>query len=146
MRRDWSSRLRRLASRDGARAVEAVAYLALARAAVVALPFPVLARRLGVRWAETPAVASDDPASYRVGWAVAAAARRVPWRSECLEQAVAAKVMLRRRGIDSTLYLGVARDPFEAHAWLRVGTLHVTGGQDVARYAVVASFAGVDRR
>ncbi|HEX8744014.1 MAG TPA: lasso peptide biosynthesis B2 protein [Thermoleophilaceae bacterium] len=146
MRRGWSSSIRRLASRDGARAAEAVAYLALARAAVIAVPFRVLARRLGVAQAETPASAGPPPASLRVAWAVDAAARRVPWRSECLEQAIAAKAMLRRRGIESTLYLGMARDPVVAHAWLRVGDLNVTGGRDVGRYAVVASFADVERR
>ena len=146
MRRGWSSSARRLASRDGARAVEAVAYLALARVAVLALPLRVISPRLGVLRAETPTAGPIDPASYRVGRAIGAAARRVPWRSECLEQAIAAKTMLRRRGVHSTLYLGVARDPIEAHAWVRVGTLHVTGGQDVARYAVVASFADVERR
>ena len=41
---------------------------------------------------------------------------------------------------------GVAKDPFVAHAWLRVGALNVTGGQDIGRYAVVASFADVERR
>lgn len=146
MRRGWSSRIRRLLSRDGAQVAEAIAYLALARVAVLALPFRVLTRRLGVRHAETPAIAGADPASRRVAWAIAAAARRAPWRSECLEQAIAAKAMLRRRGIASTLYLGMARDPVAAHAWLRVGDTNVTGGPDVARYAVVASFADVDGR
>lgn len=146
MRRGWSSRARRLLSRDGAWVAEAIACLALARVAVIALPFRVLARRLGVRHAETPANVSVDPASGRVAWAIAAAARRAPWRSECLEQAIAAKAMLRRRRIASTLYLGVARDPFAAHAWLRVGDTNVTGGRDVSRYAVVASFADVDGR
>lgn len=146
MRRGWSGRARRLVSRDGADAAEALACLALARVAVIALPFRMLAPRLGVRQAETPAIAGPHPASRRVAWAVAAAARRAPWRSECLEQAIAAKAMLRRRGIASTLYLGMARDPVTAHAWLRVGDLNVTGGRDVTRYAVVASFADVDRR
>ena len=144
MRRGWSNQARRLLSRDGARAAEALAYLALARAAVIVLPFRVLSRRLGVRHAETPAAATSDPASRRVAWAIAAAARRAPWRTECLEQAVAAKAMLRRRGIPSTLYLGMARNPTAAHAWLRVGDLNVTGGRDVAQYAVVASFADLD--
>jgi hypothetical protein len=146
MRRDWSSRARRLLSRDGARVAEAVAYLALARVAVVALPFRMLARRLGIRHAETPAGAGVHPASSRVAWAIVAAARRAPWRAECLEQAIAAKAMLRRRGIASTLYLGMTQDPVAAHAWLRVGDMNVTGGRDVARYAVVASFADSDSR
>jgi Transglutaminase-like superfamily len=145
MRRGWYRRVRRLVSRDGVRIAEALAYLALARLAVVLLPFRLIAPRLGVRRAETPPAAGLPPASRGVAWAVAAAARRTPWRSECLEQAIAAKAMLRRRGIQSTLYLGVARDPVAAHAWLRVGELNVTGGQDVARYAVVASFADIER-
>ena len=145
MRRGWSSRARRLLSRDGARVAEALGCLALARVAVIALPFRVLARGLGVRHAETP-VAGVPPASHRVAWAIGAAARRAPWRSECLEQAIAAKAMLRRRGIGSTLYLGMGRDPVAAHAWLRVGDTNVTGGRDVARYTVVASFADVDGR
>ena len=146
MRRGWSSRVRRLASRDGAQFAEAIAYLALARIAVIAFPFRVLAARLGVRQAETSAVAAPHPALHRVAWAIAAASRRAPWRSGCLEQAIAAKAMLRRRRISSTLYLGVGRDPVAAHAWLRVGDLNVTGGRDVARYAIVASFADTDRR
>jgi hypothetical protein len=146
MRRGWFARPRRLVSRDGARLVEAVGCLALARLAVVALPFRVLARRLGVPHAETSMTASLDPSARRVAWAIGAAARRAPWRAECLEQAIAAKAMLRRRGIASTLYLGMARDPVAAHAWLRVGDVNVTGGRDVTRYAVVASCADVERR
>ena len=38
----------------------------------------------------------------------------------CLEKALAGKWMLRRRGISSTMYVGMARDgeKFVAHAWL----------------------------
>ena len=144
MRRGSSSRARRLLSRDGARVAEAMTCLALARLAVIVLPFRLVARRLGVKRAETPESARPDPASHGVAWAIAAAARRAPWRTECLEQALAAKAMLRRRGIASTLYLGMARDPVAAHAWVRVGDLNVTGGRDVARYAIVATFADVE--
>jgi hypothetical protein len=80
-----------------------------------------------------------------VGWAVAVAARRTPWRSLCLEQAIAAKMMLRRRGIASTMYLGVTARPVHAHAWVRIGDLNVTGGSDVDRFAVVAMFADAER-
>src|SRR3954463_9653285 len=137
---------RRLASRDGALAAEAVACLALARLAVLVLPFRWLAPRLGVQRGETPSAVALHPASRRVGWAGAAASQGTPGRTKCREQAIAAKAMLRLRGIESTLYLGVDREPFVAHAWLRVGDLHVTGGQDVSRYAVVASFAEIGRR
>jgi acyl CoA:acetate/3-ketoacid CoA transferase beta subunit len=54
-------------------------------------------------------------------------------------------MMLRRRGIASTMYLGVVRTPFESHAWLRVGEMDVTGGAQVDRYAVLATFADAGR-
>ena len=121
-------------------------FLALARLAVLIVPFRMIAPRLGVSRAETPETPVFDPVPVGVAWAVGAAARRAPWRAACLEQALAAKAMLRRRGIESTLYLGVTQDPVAAHAWVRVGDLNVTGGQNVARYAVVASFADVELR
>jgi len=78
----------------------------------------------------------------RIKWAVAAAARILPWNPVCLPQAVAAQWMLRRRGIPSTFYLGT--DPanqYAAHAWVRAGRIVVTGGDDPRRYTVVSTFA-----
>jgi len=48
-------------------------------------------------------------------------AGRVPWRAKCLEQALAAKMMLRRRKIANELYLGVKQEENKmlAHAWLQ---------------------------
>jgi hypothetical protein len=119
-------------------------WLGLARIAVLRLPFRLIEPRLGQRMAESSQeIAGGEPAG-RIGWAIRAAARRTPWRSRCLEQAIAGKIMLRRRRIPSTMYLGVAV-PFEAHAWLRVGTVNVIGGGDLERYAVLATFADPER-
>jgi hypothetical protein len=122
---------------------EAMMRLAVARLMIVALPFRMTAARLGELETETPH--EDDPAAQaalkRVRWAVLAASRRAPWRCRCLEQAIAAKRMLRARGVPSTLYLGVARrKPAEAHAWLRCGTVFVCGGDGATRFAVVSCF------
>jgi hypothetical protein len=154
MRRASSpSALRRLRALSWAERVllaEAVVFLAAARAAVVLLPFRVLARGLGTHMAEAASPRANEPERLRgFTWALGAAAARTPWRSACLEQAIAAKAMLRRRGIPTTLYLGVARPPdggaIAAHAWLRSGTVPVTGGSDVEGYAVVATFADEPR-
>ena len=128
-------------------AIEATAWLALARLGILLMRFPALARRLGVPMTES--TQNDDeprrPELRRIAWAIGAASRRAPWRCKCLEQAVAAKMMLRRRGLASTLYLGVAREesgaPAQAHAWVRCGSYYVTGGEDRARYTVVSTLA-----
>lgn len=65
-----------------------------------------------------------------VGWAVRRVAAYFPDSAMCLAQALAARAMLRRRGIASVLHLGVARPketPFEAHAWLDAAGVEVTG-------------------
>jgi hypothetical protein len=56
----------------------------------------------------------------RIGWAVRAAAQRVPGADTCLVQALAAEALLARHGHVSQLRIGIARigAGIEAHAWL----------------------------
>jgi hypothetical protein len=67
----------------------------------------------------------------RLSWAIAVAAKHVPWRSDCLIQVVAAHRWMRRYHLRPDFYLGVTKADdgvFAAHAWLRYGDLTVTGG------------------
>jgi len=62
----------------------------------------------------------DDP--YAMGLRLSAAVRRVlealPWDPRCLTTSLVLSAMLARRGIPSTLVIGVRPDPFGAHAWV----------------------------
>ena len=144
--------LRRLTWGDRRLLAEAVLSLAAARLLVLSTPFRRLSRRLGTRGRESSTAAHTEAglrALREVAWALQAAARRLPWRCACLEQGIAGKMMLRRRGMASTLYLGVAREgeagsPATAHAWLRSGPVVITGAAGRERYAVVATFADGD--
>ena len=67
----------------------------------------------------------------RLSWAIRVAAARVPWRSDCLPQAMAADRWLRRYGIQPKFFVGVAKEAsgsLKGHAWLRCGEMTVTGG------------------
>ena len=78
-----------------------------------------------------------------VGWAVTRAARYVPFRAVCLPQAMAARLMLARRGITSTMHFGAARGedrPLDAHAWLDAAGVEVTGYPVANRFAEIACF------
>ncbi len=113
--------------------------LCAARAALIVVPFPRLARRLGsfVSPADTRvahARAALSPGHGRlaeqIAWAVSRAARHVPFRAACLPQAMTARIMLRRRGIASVLYFGAtknAAERFGPHAWLEAAGVEVTG-------------------
>ena len=134
----------RLPLRDQGLIVEAAATLVLAGAALRAVSFARIARRLGRHMAESGP--SEDASvigqARRVRWAVEAAAAHLPWKPVCFPQAVAATLMLRRRAITSTLYLGVdPRRDLDAHAWVRVGGLIVTGAPLERRFTVVSTFA-----
>jgi hypothetical protein len=67
----------------------------------------------------------------------------LPWHSTCLVQAIAGMMMLKRRGQESTLYLGIGREQneaFGAHAWLRSGDVVVTGADEKDNFKVLSSF------
>jgi Transglutaminase-like superfamily len=67
----------------------------------------------------------------RLSWAIAAASVRVPWRSDCLLQAMAADRWMRRLDLRPDFFLGVGKDQqgnLISHAWLRHGDFTVTGG------------------
>ncbi|HJQ40930.1 MAG TPA: lasso peptide biosynthesis B2 protein [Thermoanaerobaculia bacterium] len=124
--------------------LEALVRLALARLMLVFLPLErVLERPARPRTRG----AGGTPALLDVRRAIAAAARRAPWRCRCLEQSIAAQGMLRARGIPATLYLGVEKhgDALRAHAWVRSGDVFVTGGDDSSRFEVVYCTSTVAR-
>ena len=79
----------------------------------------LLARYVGVGGAKHGALQHGalDP----IVWAVEAVSRQIPAIGTCLTQALAAHVLLARRGVQSDLRIGVMRDgsgKFIAHAWL----------------------------
>lgn len=89
-------------------------------------------------------------AALRIGQVVAAAAKRMPFRALCLQQAVATRRMMHRRGLPATLYLAVSKQRADrqtpalgraAHAWVCLGDAVVCGDGDLERYAVVARVA-----
>jgi len=143
------SRLRKFLARSPAERgclLEAACWLGLARLAILVLPFRRLAPFLGKQMGQSPAEAGAAPGALleRISWAVAAASRHLPWECKCLAQALAGKAMLRRRGVSSTLYLGLAKDgadQLQAHAWLRCGERILTGQRSMAGFTVIATFA-----
>lgn len=89
---------------------------------------------------------ADLQRAGEVGWHVRAVAARLPWRPTCLRQAVAVERMLRRRGIQCLVHLGVqgVNTP-EPHAWVTVGGTPVVGGVGLERYTMIVSLHGGGR-
>lgn len=114
----------------------------LARAVLILRrrPFAETARHL-----TRPArpIAADDLLPMRVRWAVQTMSRHVPWRSVCFDQAIAAQLMLRRRGIAAELVYGVrqAGGRLDAHVWVRLADSSIIlGGEASQLFRPVAIF------
>lgn len=112
--------------------------LSLIRAGLALLSFDDLRARLAraAKPAGNPGP-PDEISVERVVWAVTVAARYLPLSLACLPQALAAHVLLGRRGYPSEIRFGVAKDPagkFEAHAWVECQGRVVIGGAGLERY------------
>ena len=114
---------------------EALVSLLLARMLVYLVPFRWTARLLGrAGQSECTSLAQgDEQRAQAVALALRQVADRLPGRWSCLVRAVAGHLMLRRRAIPCSLWLGanLGERGFHAHAWLRSGGHYVTGRRGV---------------
>jgi len=145
-------RFQQIDNRRRALLPEAVLYLLAARLALIFVPFPRLARRLGsfvpatdARVSQVRTQAPDDQVQLAeaVSWAVTRAARYLPFKAVCLPQAMAARLMLKRRGVRSIMHFGAAKGtdkPLDAHAWLDAAGVEVTGYPVKENFAEIACF------
>jgi hypothetical protein len=110
---------------------EAVFFLFSAKIMLLLLPFRVCIKTLTSNRYETQPP-GETLSSIKL--AVVKANRLSFWKNICLVQAFAARWMLQRRKIDSSLSIGIKPDSkskLSAHAWLMVGKKEiVSGGKD----------------
>ena len=113
---------------------EAAIVVPFVRVALTLLPFRVVHRGIAATAQRTRRSAA---APERVTWAVTAVAARVPGAS-CLTQALAATLLLVRRGHDATLRFGMAKNDdgsFRAHAWVEINGRAILGEPEPGVFA-----------
>ena len=120
---------------------EASLLLGVSRLLVLFVPFGRWRKSLGVISARPEQSATRSMAdtatqirARAIGRQVTRAAHKVPFRAVCLPQAMAARWMLARRGIETQLYIGARRSEkgraFDFHAWLMLGEDCLTGQEE----------------
>jgi hypothetical protein len=139
-----SARWSALSRQEKRRTIEAVATLLEVRLILGFLPFARALRLLRVAQAQGAPGRIAVTEAADIARAISRAARHVPFRAVCLQQAFAALLMLRRRGLAATVHLGAKRDPdldaLIAHAWCCCGMIPVTGFPVAHEFAAVARF------
>jgi len=123
--------------------LNALCYLTLFRVLIVAFPFRFWGYRCGIPYAETLRTPIRPARLPFIISAVYFVSRYVPWTSLCLDRALSAAFMLKRYGVSSTLYIGIAKEneSWKAHAWLRVGDKMVMGYSDTQPFSAVKTIA-----
>ncbi|WP_338470946.1 lasso peptide biosynthesis B2 protein [Niallia sp. XMNu-256] len=123
------------------------AYVHLAKARYLkSVPFSKVAPSLGESMRETSFATNESKNAdlARVSRAIHLMSRYTFWESECLVKAIAGMRMLEKRNIESTLYLGTAKNEkggMIAHAWLRSGPYYISGAEEMNQFSVIAKFA-----
>lgn len=127
----------------------AVAALCVAALRVRMMPFPRIAASLGPMQAPRPEAATPTAAetarAQAIGWAIGAAARRMPFESACLTRALAAHRLARAEGLAPRLHMGAEpgqNGGAETHAWLTVAGIGVTGFPLPPRVVEIGCFYG----
>ena len=124
----------------------ALAAVTLVRAGLRFVPLPAWERMADRLSSAHPTDGTALAMAQDVGWAVRSASRVVPGAT-CLTQALAAKLVLSRRGYTSRLRIGVARGPahrLRAHAWLEASGLVVVGGSSIEEFTPLAAAVSGD--
>ena len=123
---------------------EAAMALAVTRLALGTLPFRVVMRTYGLTVkADKPVTSSRDFEALMVGWAVARTAKHMPFRAVCLQQALAASLMLQRRGLAVEVHVGVTKamdGALLAHAWCCSAGAAVVGTRVADQHTPIAVF------
>ena len=124
--------------------LEALLWLGLARMALRFISFRYIVWFLKRPVKETKLTAIERGVlRQEVSWAVGESALHLPGVTACFPCGIAARTMLRRRGIDATLYYGAATLPdrgLTTHVWVQDGLDGVVGHQVADNYHVIARY------
>lgn len=106
------------------------------------LPFPrLMARaRRPVQHLALQNTEADLAETRRVGQIIRRVAKKLPFAVVCLPQALAAQEILRRRGIITSLHLGVRQDQdgtLPAHAWLSCHGIPLLGQEEIHTFTLL---------
>lgn len=128
--------------------VQSFVYMLVIRHLMLKVKFKRYQKYLGERGVESTRdySAAHDEIIKTVRRIVLSTSKNTPWESKCMVQAVSCKWLLKKYGVESTIYFGIKPDEenkgkLKAHAWLRVGEYIVTGREGHKAFKVVNFYA-----
>lgn len=114
---------------------------AVVKFTLVFLPFKKIMNWQGIANVETPMHPDQDSLTYRksIQSAIRLCDIYTCWKTECYTQALTAKILLKSKGIPSTVYIGFQKNDdgtYKGHAWLRSYDIIITGNLEKELFTV----------
>ena len=122
--------------------LEAVACLLWVRVILALFPLATALQILRRTTVAEKVPAASSGGAEEIKRALYRAAHYVPFKALCLQQAFAASLMLRRRGLPAAVHFGVRGkgDSIVAHAWSVSGESPITGTELADQFVPIAVF------
>jgi len=126
--------------------IEALYTSAWVKLSLSFFPFKKVMGWLGKPQIETTATANPQTIATRkeVKRALELCNKYAPWPTECYTLSLTGKLLLQRRHIDSTLYIGFRKDEYNAykgHAWLRANDMYISGYKESVGFTIHSLFS-----
>jgi hypothetical protein len=126
--------------------VEAWITSAVVKICLLFFPFRHVLHWMGAAQAESTLMPDNTSLMLRknIKSALQLCCKYTPWRTECYTLALTGKLLLKRRNINSTLYVGFIKDEagkHKGHAWLRACDTYIAGYKESAGYPVNFKFS-----
>ena len=120
---------------------EALITSAVVKFCLLFFPFRYVLHWMGAAQAESGQMPDEASLMVRknIKSALQLCCKYTPWRTECYTLALTGKLLLKRRNISSTLYLGFIKDEAGAHkghAWLRAYDTYIAGYKESVGYPI----------
>lgn len=121
--------------------LEAVVTSAWVKLCLTFFPFNRVMGWLGTQQIESSKSEDQQTLTLRreIKSAISLCRKYAPWRTECYTMSLTGRLMLSRRHLSSTLYIGFKRDEsgaFLGHAWLRANDLYISGFKEAAEFNI----------
>lgn len=98
---------------------------------------------LGEKGSQSPEEETEDNLEYArlVAFHANRVTQHMPWEAKCFTRSLTIARLLKDKGIESTIYMGIAKEGegMTAHSWIRCGKLYLTD-PIMGKYAPVATF------
>ncbi len=127
----------------------------IAKIAITILPYRALSPYYGLHCqmlnASTLLSTHQIQQALHIKRSIALAVRYIPWRSNCLTQALVAKFWCQHFKLPYLFFIGLAKSSAqplgkEGHAWVNAGPIAITGGNSFATHQVILTYSNVNFR